>query len=144
MGNILDEIKTFDGKMDELTQDCLELQITCMLLHHAGCMKIKEDDIENGLIIITFVEELRKALAKQKEEFVKAFDDEEVTRAYTRTGGDRILFSSLSNAVIKSNSLYFDIPSRPQGAEYVCDEALCQKRIQAEVQKYFSSLWKAA
>ncbi len=141
MSTFLADMKKFDDTANNIAREYLDMQITCMILHHAGCLKTNEGD-KNGAIILDSVSKMREAVNKLHDTCMKSLGEKEMKNAFSRIGYDKILYSSLSDGILQSNASYFTIAPRPQGAEYRCDEAACHKNTEDHLQKYFSLLWK--
>lgn len=137
MANFLQDIKNFHEGVNGVARDILDRQITCMLLYHAGCMKIERGDVRNGQVIIDTVRKMIETTNELQQKCERSLSKEELKSASTRIGRDKIVYSSLSDAVLKSNVGNFDFAPRPHGDAYICDEALCEKNMSVLLQKYF-------
>lgn len=142
MNTFLSDLKKFDEDVNDLAREYLDMQITCMMLHHAGCVKIAEGDVKNGNIIIGFVKHMRESVDALYKSFIQSLGETEASNAFARIGYDTILYSSVSDDIIKSNAAYFTIAARSQSDAYRCDIVACNKRMESELQQYFSPLWE--
>jgi len=120
-----------------------QLQVECMLMQYEGCNKIRNNDSENGLIILEAVRRMRESLKKQKDDLLGSISEEEFKEACKRAGFDKILYSSVSDAVLKDNTIYFELAPRPAGDAYKCDEMACKAKVYALALDYFPSLYKS-
>ncbi len=128
---------------EEIAQTILQvsnLQITYMLLQHEACMRIKDDNIEDGLVMMGALHAMRDLYEKHKNQVHELFNADDMMAVFNQMGIEKVLYSSLSDDVFRSNSLYFDIPPRPAGAEYAYNEALGKKKTQEAMQKYFPGM----
>jgi hypothetical protein len=138
--SFLSDMKEFNDDVDSITRRYLDMQIVAMMLYHAGCVRIQEGDPANGELIIEVAQHARESLADLKATFETSFGKDDMYKAFKRVGYAKLLFSSLSDGVLRNNHPYFDLPQRPPGAEYACDDAACDERIGGLLHEYFPSL----
>lgn len=138
--NLIEQLKLHDEKIVEITRDCIELQIACMLLMHEACIRIKKDEFEDGLMMIAALYAVRESYNEARKEFLEVFNEDDVVKVYESLGGDRIVYTSIEDNVIRCNQLYFDIPPRPPGEEYRYNPAVSAKKRQDALHKYFPML----
>lgn len=143
MNNPANVEKSFTEELDSIITSYAELQVTCMLLQHEGCNKIRNNDSESGLIILEAVRKMRASLEEQNQELLDSISVEELDEAHQRTGFFRIIFSSISDAVIKDNTIYFELPQRPGDAAYKCDEMSCRAKVFGLSKEFFPSLYQS-
>lgn len=136
--------RNLEDELDGITRDYLNLQISAMLLQHAACMEMRQGSMENGLIMLESVMEMRKALEEQRQQILEVAGEEEMDASCERIGFEKTLYSSVSDSVLANNSLYFDIPPRPEGPEYACDEQKCALNIRIQTLEHFPELMAAA
>lgn len=136
-------IQDRQNRSDVLMSDYLEEMLNCMFLQYAASEKIKKD-IPKGLAMIQAVDAMRKTLEETKTAMEAALSEEEIKASRNRIGYYKTLFSQTCDSVIASNSKYFDIPARPQGAEYACDEKFCLEDVHLVAQFYFPEIYDSA
>ena len=134
----------FEKSMDNLIKSHLDLQLIAMILQHKACIELRSADMEKGLIMLESIYEIRKTLTEQKQRIIDEFGIEEIEASCIRINFNQLLYSSVSDEVIKHNELYFDIESRPSEAEYICNEDLLNAKINSLYQEYFPTLAQAA
>ncbi len=142
--SLLAGLKQYDEDLASLVRKTVDMQINYMLLQHAACLKIKQDEIENGMIMFDIIQAMIDAFEVQRQEMTKNFGENELKEVYQKKEYDKLFYSSVTDAVLRSNTFYFELAPRPQGAEYICDEAECDRRMQEIVSKYFPNISKAA
>ncbi len=137
------EKSVYQQNIGSIMEKYLELQITCMVLHHVGLEKIKAGDTDNGEMIVEAVEQMRKSLYEQKTHIIANFNKEEIDEACADVKFNSRLYLALSDAVFADNQTFFNTSPRPEAPEYVCDSELCEDLKQSITQEYFPTLLAA-
>lgn len=140
----MDDLATLRQELDAILTDFVQLQTTCMLLQHEGCNRIRANDSEGGLIMLDAVRRMREKVKEQKDSLLDSAGQAEYDAACDRIGFNKKLFSSVSDSVIKDNTLYFGLPARPADSAYKCDEITCKAKVFALARDYFPSLYGQA
>lgn len=131
-----DQVLSAGADMDEVVNDYLQLQIVCMLLQHEGCNKIRANDSENGLSMLDSVRNMRESLG----ELYDSIGEEIFEETCQRINFDKQLFTAVSDAVLKDNTLYFYFGPR----QYPCDEITCRAKTFALAREYFPTFYGKA
>jgi hypothetical protein len=118
-------------------------QLVCMYLQYAAGVEIKKD-IKKGMIMLEAVEKIRNLLNEKKKEMESVLGGDAISASFERIGFLRKIYPRLTDAMIESNSKYFGISLRPQGAEYGCDDAACNESAFMLAYDYFPSLYDNA
>ncbi|HEU5046429.1 MAG TPA: hypothetical protein VFT64_01145 [Rickettsiales bacterium] len=134
---------TFQQELDSIVTSTVQLQITCMMLQHEGCNMIRNGDSEKGLIMLEAVRKMRASLEEQNQEVLDTAGPDELSGSQQRTGFNKTLYTTVSDAVIKDNTLYFDL-ARPADPAYKCDDITCKAKTFALAREYFPSFYEKA
>lgn len=132
------------AELDAVTNEYMQLQVTCMLLQHEGCNTIRANDSENGLIILEAVNRMRNTLNEQHQMLVDTVGEQEFTLSCERIDFDKKLFSLLSDTVLNDNILYFDLGPRPKNSAFACNESVCNRSALKLAHEYFPDMFGTA
>jgi hypothetical protein len=133
----LDDLKAWDSEVDSIASRYLGRLMEVMRLQHAGILFMESGKTETGRVVLDTTQKLRASVVELWERMKGSLGKHTTERIFARIGRSKILFSSLSDDVLRNNSEFFNIPPRPQGTEFACDEAACDEGVNAVLRKYF-------
>lgn len=116
-------------------------QLTCMYLQYVSSLEIKKD-MQKGMIMMDAVEKIRDVFYKNKKEIESTLSRTEIDESLERIGFYKKLYPKVTDNILEINSKYFQIPPRPIGDEYACDEKTCFEYSSVIAEDYFPDFYE--